>query len=124
MHAQVNEEAEVMAAADPEPEPQVEAPVDPRSLIVYETRTRQNRSKSTPGTPILQSDIAPLQETHVESIRPVRRGRSARTIPDDESDDELSRSDYDTFTKPSEPVDQGDTMMTTNLEDSVWATNQ
>ncbi|OKL55667.1 hypothetical protein UA08_08959 [Talaromyces atroroseus] len=87
-------------------------------------RTRQNRSKSTPGTPILQSDIAPLQETHVESIRPVRRGRSARTIPDDESEDELSSSDYDTFTKPSEPVGQGDTMMTTNLEDSAWATNQ
>ena len=80
MHSQVNEDAEVMVAADTQP------PVDPRSLIVYETRTRQNRSKSTPGTPILQSDIAPLQAEHVESIQPIRRARSARTIPDDESD--------------------------------------
>lgn len=120
MHLQVNEETEVMAAADPEPEPQV----DPRSLIVYETRARQNRSKSTPGTPILQSDIAPLQEAHVESIQPIRRARSARTIPDDESEDELSRSDYETFTKPAEQAQQGDTMITTNLADSAWANNQ
>ena len=106
-----------MAAVDLELE-------DLRLLIVYETCTRKNCSKSTLGTPILQSDITPLQETLVESIQPVRQARSSRTIPDDESDDELSRSDYDTFTKPTKPVEQGDTLMTTNLEYSSWAHNQ
>jgi hypothetical protein len=117
MHSQVNEDAEVMAAADTQP------PVDPRSLIVYETRTRQNRSKSTPGPPILQSDIALLQAEHVESIRPIRRARSARTNPDDESEDELSRpSDYGPHTRPEPASD--DTLMTTNLADSAWADDQ
>lgn len=86
----------------------------------------ENRSTApkAPTGPIRQSDIASLQEAQVESIGPIRRPRSARTIPDDESDDELRRSDYD-ITKPTDkPSEQGDTRMTTNLEDSTWAHSQ
>lgn len=100
-----------------------EAPVDPRSLIVYETRKKKNCSKSTPGTPILESDIVPLQEEHVERVPSVRCARNARTIPDDDnSEDELSRpSDYEVPTRTAEPAEENGTMMTTNLEDSLWA---
>lgn len=115
----VQDEGEEVMNTNPEPE----APVDPRSLIVYEDRTRKNRPKAKPTDTILQSDIVSLQ-SQVESIRPIRRARSARVVPDDESEDELSRSDYDISKPTGKPSEPGDTLMTTNLEDSTWANSQ
>ncbi|EED18994.1 reverse transcriptase, putative [Talaromyces stipitatus ATCC 10500] len=108
--------------ADPNPEPKT----GPETQIkyTYNTRARQN-TKPPPGTPVLQSDIAPLEISHVQAVRTVRRSKSVRTIPDDDSsEDELTQpSIHEAPQDPIEPAQEADTLMTTNLEDSTWANN-
>ncbi|EED15969.1 hypothetical protein TSTA_010850 [Talaromyces stipitatus ATCC 10500] len=108
---------------DPNSEPRT----GPETQIkyTYNTRARQN-TKPPLGTPVLQSDIAPLEILHVQAVRTIRRSKSVRTIPDDDSsEDELTQpSIHEAPQEPIEPAQEADTLMTTNLEDSTWANNQ
>ncbi|EED15082.1 hypothetical protein TSTA_045440 [Talaromyces stipitatus ATCC 10500] len=89
--------------ADPNPEPKT----GPETQIKYTYNTR-------------------AQISHVQAVRTVRRSKSVRTIPDDDSsEDELTQpSIHEAPQDPIEPAQEADTLMTTNLEDSTWANNQ
>ncbi|EED22489.1 hypothetical protein TSTA_059870 [Talaromyces stipitatus ATCC 10500] len=78
------------------------------------------------GTLVLQSDITPLEISHVQAVRTVHQSKSVRTILDDDSsEDELTQpSIHEAPQEPTEPAQEADTLMTTNLEDSTWANNQ
>ncbi|EED15758.1 hypothetical protein TSTA_051950 [Talaromyces stipitatus ATCC 10500] len=104
--------------ADPNPEPKT----GPETQIkyTYNTRARQN-TKPPPGTLVLQSDIAPLEISHMQAVRTVHQSKSVCTILDDDlSEDELTQpSIHEAPQDPIKPAQEADTLMTTNLEDST-----